>query len=122
MDAVEVPVLVEELETLHVPGDVAGVGHDLEVRHRGDEAALQLIEVALIGERECPLRLLQHLQREPRRSLSLGVEVSLERRRGILRASGAFPEQSTTADRKGGPNGWNGLHELSTSCHFFTFS
>ena len=37
----------EELEALHVPGDVAGVGHDLQLGHRGDEAALLLVEVAV---------------------------------------------------------------------------
>ena len=36
----------------HVPGDVAGVGHDLLVRRLGDEAALGLVEVALVVERQ----------------------------------------------------------------------
>ena len=52
-------VLVEELEALHVPGDMAGVGHDLQFRHWRDEALLLLFEVPLVGEGQGPLGLLQ---------------------------------------------------------------
>ena len=31
VDAVELVLLVEELEPLHVPGDMAGIGHDLQL-------------------------------------------------------------------------------------------
>ena len=55
MDAVELLRLVEELEALHVPGDMAGVGHDLQFRHWRDEALLLLFEVPLIGEGQGPL-------------------------------------------------------------------
>lgn len=51
VDAVEVPVLVEELEPLHVPGDVAGVGHDLELLHLSDEALVLFCEISGVGER-----------------------------------------------------------------------
>ena len=52
MDAVEFVLLVEELEPLHVPGDVAGIGHDLQVLHRGDQALLLLLEIPRVGERQ----------------------------------------------------------------------
>ena len=72
MDAVELLLLVEELEALHVPGDVAGVGHDHHVGHRGDEPALVLVEVAGVGERQSRPRLQQRLERELEGALPLG--------------------------------------------------
>ena len=79
MDAVELVLLIEELEALHVPGDMAGIRHDLEVRHGCDQAPLLLLEVPLVGERQGRLGLLQQLDRESRRRLALGVEMPGER-------------------------------------------
>ena len=62
MDAVEVVLLVEELEALHVPGDVAGIGLDLQVGHLGDEPLLLLVEIARVGERQGRLRLLKNVE------------------------------------------------------------
>ena len=50
VDALEVLAGQQPLVALHVPGDVAGVGHDLLVRRRGDEALLRLVEIALVVE------------------------------------------------------------------------
>jgi hypothetical protein len=44
MNAVEVLLLLQELEPLHVPGDMAGIRHDLECLHGSDEALLLLLE------------------------------------------------------------------------------
>ena len=52
MNAVELVLLIEELKPLHVPGDMAGIRHDLQVRHRGDQAPLLLVEVPRVGERQ----------------------------------------------------------------------
>ncbi len=43
---------VEEIETLLIPGYMAGVGHDFHLLHLGDEALLLLIEVAFVRERQ----------------------------------------------------------------------
>ena len=80
VNAVEVVLLLQELEPLHVPGDVAGVGLDLHLLHRGDEAPLLLLEVPLVSERQRALGLGEYLLGELRRGLALGVEVSLQRR------------------------------------------
>ena len=52
VNAVELVLLVQELETLHVPGGVAGVGRYLQLRHGGDKPLLLLVEVAGVGERQ----------------------------------------------------------------------
>ena len=64
MDAVEFVLLIQELEPLHVPGDMAGIGHDLQVLHRSDEALLLLLEVPLVGKWQGRLGFVQNLQRE----------------------------------------------------------
>ncbi len=51
VDAVELVLLIQELEALHVPRYMAGIGHDLEVFHRSDEALLLLLDIPRIGER-----------------------------------------------------------------------
>ena len=85
-------LLVEELEALHVPGDVAGVGHDLQLRHRGDEALLLLLEVPGVGEGQSRLRLPEHLEGELRRRLALRVE--MPGRGSICWARAAPPSKS----------------------------
>ena len=62
MNAVEIVLLVEELKPLHVPGDVARVRHDLEVRHGSDQPLLLLLEILGIAERQLVARLLEHIQ------------------------------------------------------------
>jgi len=47
MNALEVLAGQQPAVAAHVPGDVAGVGHDLRVGRLGDEAALRFVEVAL---------------------------------------------------------------------------
>ena len=51
IDAIEILALEQEFVTTHVPGDVAGLSHDLLVRRRSDEAALGFLKIALIIER-----------------------------------------------------------------------
>ena len=51
MDAVEVVLLVQELEALHVPGHMTGIRLDLQLLHRGDEPLLLLVQVSRIAER-----------------------------------------------------------------------
>ncbi len=79
MDAVELPVLVEELEALHVDSVMARIGLDDEIRHRRDEALFQLLEVARIGEGEIGGGPLEGLDRVARGGLALGVEMAFER-------------------------------------------
>ena len=50
MHAVEFVVLVQKLKPLHVPGNMAGVRHDLEIFHGSNEPALLLLNVSLVGE------------------------------------------------------------------------
>jgi hypothetical protein len=52
VNAVEFILFVQELKTLHVPGDVSGVRHDLEIVHRSNESSLLLLEIPLVGERQ----------------------------------------------------------------------
>ena len=52
VDALEVLALQQPLVAGHVPGDVAGIGHDLLVGRLGDEAFLGLVEVTLVLERQ----------------------------------------------------------------------
>ena len=80
VDRVEPLLLQQELVALHVPRDMAGVGLDLELRHRRDEAALLLVEVARVAERQRGARAFEHVQRELRRRLALQVEVAGGRR------------------------------------------
>jgi len=61
MDRLPLLVLVQEVESGLVPGYVAGIGHDLPVRHLGDEALLLLVEIAGIGEGKRLFRLFQNL-------------------------------------------------------------
>jgi len=64
VDTVEVLSLEQELVARHVPGDVAGLGHDLLVVGRGDEALLGLVEVAPVGERQARALLPLRVDRE----------------------------------------------------------
>ena len=79
VNAVEVVLLLQKLEPLHVPSNVASVGLDLHLLHRGDEAPLLLLEVALVSERQRALRLGEYLLGELRRGLALWMEMSLQR-------------------------------------------
>ncbi len=51
----------------------------LSVLHGSDEALLLLLEIPLVGERQFGLRLFEHLQRELRGCLALGVEMTFQR-------------------------------------------
>ena len=62
--AVEILVLQQEFITAHVPGDVAGIGHDLFVVRRSDEAALRFLKIPLIFERQRAADLLSELDGE----------------------------------------------------------
>ena len=75
MDAGELLPGRKELVALHVPGHMAGLGHDLH-RIRGCDKSLRILfEVPRVGEGQFGLRLLQHLDRVLRRWIALGVEV-----------------------------------------------
>ena len=77
VNAVEVVLLVQKLKPLHVPGDMARVRHDLEVFHGRDEAALLLVEIPRVGERQAGAGLLEHVQRIFRWRFSLGMKMPL---------------------------------------------
>jgi hypothetical protein len=73
---------------------MAGVGHDLEVLHRRDEALLLLLEVAR-------------------------VEMRGERCRGLLRHSLALVEQSAAADGEGRTCRWDGGQQFPSCGHVY---
>ena len=62
---------------------------------------------------------LQHLQRELRRRLALGVEMPLQGA-DLLRARGARIEDKVFRQGEGGCRSRNGHHELSSGCHLLT--
>ena len=78
MNTVEVVLLVQELEPLHVPGNVAGISHDLEVFHRSDKPPSVLIKIPGVGKRQTGAGLLKHIDRVLRGSLALWMEVSVQ--------------------------------------------
>ena len=90
VDTFKVLVLQQEAVAFHIPGDVSGVGHDLLERRHGDQAALVLIEVALVlegGQRF--LRSVAQFHSETRRHLTLGMEMLALQRAGIGYGRGA---------------------------------
>jgi hypothetical protein len=50
MNSVEFVLRIQKLKPLHVPCDMASVGHDLRVFHRSNETFPLLLEVLLISE------------------------------------------------------------------------
>ncbi len=90
----------QPLVAVHVPGDVARVGHDLLVRRLGDEALLRLVEVALVAEGQLGLEAIADLEREGRGRLALWSKVRrwlgcLRRGRGAGEAQGERHAQRT---------------------------
>ena len=75
MDAVEILALQQVLVAAHVPGHVAGFGHDLLVGRCGDKALLRFLEVAFVLERQALAQGILHLDGIGRWQLALGVEV-----------------------------------------------
>ncbi len=117
VDAIEFPVLVEELEALHVHGVVARVGLDPEIRHRRDEALLLFVEIARVGEGKRRLRLPQDLKRMGRGRLALGMEVASEWGRGILCKGRTAFDQMPAGHRKGSACCRNGSEKTTAGCH-----
>ena len=116
MNAVEFFLLFQKLKPLHVPGDMAGVRHDLEILHRSNEALLLLLEISLVGKRQRGLGLLEHIEREPRRRFALGMEMSFQGGR-CLSACRALIQDQMTRDGEGGSHRRKRLHELSSGGH-----
>ncbi len=112
MDAVEVSVFVEEFEALHVPGHMAVVRHDLELRHGGDEASFLLLEVAVVGG----LCLLEHFLREARGRLALGVEVALLLSGGLGRGRTGL-RHHMPGESERGTRSKHSLGEFAASAH-----
>ena len=115
MDAVEVVGFEQELVALHVPRDVPGFRLDLEILPGGDVAALPLLEVSLVTERQCPPRLVEHRERVLRRRLALGVEVSA-RRGGLRGHRGCLFGHHVTGNGKGGSHGGKVATAFSYDC------
>ena len=116
MDAVEVLALQHPLPTIHVPGHVAGVRHDLHVGRRCDEALLLLLEVLLVGEGQGGARLFEHRHRVLRGQLAFGVVVPdrLAHGRGFGR-SGCGIRGSLA--RSGCRRGFGPLGATEHECH-----
>ena len=75
MNAVVVLILQQEIPIIHVPGDVAVVGHDLAIRWRSDEAVPCFLEISLIGKRQDLTLLLLRFDRILGRHFSLRIEM-----------------------------------------------
>jgi len=119
MHGVEFILLVEKLKPRHVPDDVAGVGLDREVWHRGDQTPALLVEVAGVGERQGLLRLQQHRLGELRWRLALRMEMTCGRG-----DSGRGGRRGVALEHRGRHGeGGQALHELTTGRHetFFRF-
>ena len=120
MNAVEVILLVQKLKALHVPRDMAGIRHDFEVFHRGDEPLLLLLQIPRVRERQAFARLLEDFQREFRRSLALGMKMARQGRRRLrlrLRACRAVVQDDMSGYRKGGSNGRKRLNKFASCRH-----
>jgi hypothetical protein len=87
VDALEVLALQQPLVAAHVPGHVAGIGHDLLVRRLGNEALLRFIEVALVLEGQRCRDALAQFDGELGRQGALGVEVLATYSAGAGRAA-----------------------------------
>ena len=72
MNAVKVTIFLQELEALHVPGDMSRVGHDLEFLHRGDETFLLFPKIPLVGKWKGGFRGLENFFGETARRFTLG--------------------------------------------------
>ena len=116
MNAVELLLLVQELKPLHVPSDMAGVRHDLEIFHGSNEALLLLLEISLVSKRQCGLGLLEHLESESRGRFALGMEMSFQRG-WFLGACGPFIQNQVTRYGESGSRSRKGLYELSSGSH-----
>ncbi len=120
MDAVEIILLVQKLKPLHVPGDMAGIRHDLEVFHGGDKPLLILLEIPRVREWQAFARLLEDLQREFRRRFALGMEMPLQWRRRLrlrLRVCRTIVQDHLPSDRKGRSDCGKRLHEFAACRH-----
>ena len=116
MDAVEVILLVEELEPLHVPCDMTRIRLDLQFLHWGNEPLLLFVEVAGIAEGKGRFGLLQDVQRERRRRLALGMEVTGERSRRRCSCRTALQEEAAS-NGECCTRGRNGPKELAPGRH-----
>ena len=85
VDRVELFGLIHKGEPAQVPGIVTGVGLDDHVIAPGDQAPVELVEVAGIAERHRLARLLQDRDGMLGRCLALGVEMAGRKRRSGLR-------------------------------------
>ena len=102
VDAVEILALQQEAVAFHVPGHVAGIGHDLLERRHGDQAALGFLEIALVLEGQGLLHPVAQLHGETGCRLAFRVEMR------VLRGSraGGGQESKAAGQRDGcGNNG-----------------
>src|SRR5262245_9950678 len=117
MNAVKIGASIEELKTLHVPGCMAGIRHDLEVLHRGDKALRLFLEVFLVAERQARLGLLNRLDRKLGWCLALGMEVSRQRGCHLLSVRGVRIQNQMSGHRRGGARSKKCLDKLSPRRH-----
>src|SRR5215472_3271938 len=78
MNGVKFLFLIQELKALHVPGNMAGVRHDLEIFHGSKKPLFLLVEVSRVGERQVSPGLLEHFNCESRLRLAHGMEMPLQ--------------------------------------------
>jgi hypothetical protein len=104
MDTVEIVLLVQKLKPLHVPGDVAGVGHDLKVRHRSDKPLLLLLEISCVAKWQAGARFPELIQSKFRGCFPLGMKMPSQRNGRFLSVHGTVLQRQAPADRKRCPH------------------
>ena len=100
MNAVEFVLLVQKRKPLHVPGDMAGVCHDLEIFHGSNEPPPLLLEISLVGKRQRRVSLAEHIQRELRRRFTFEEGLVLNDEDRVPVESGALHMISSGAAKR----------------------
>ncbi len=126
MNALEILALQQPRIAAHVPGDVAGVGHDFGVGRLGDEAFLGLVEIPLVLEGQSSGDALAQFDGVNRRLFALGVEMFLTRVRR-LRLRNARVEGERASERDDGARcdyqsaEWSGGFHVVLPCRGFCY-
>src|SRR5271165_6097645 len=93
--------------------------HDLQVRHRRDQALFLLVKIPPVAERQPRSRLVQRIHREWRGRLALGVEMPGMRRCRRLRQRGATLQQHISGNGKCSPRDRKRFDEVAPARHGF---
>ena len=76
MHTVDLFRLIQEQVTLHIPGDISGIRHDLQIYTSGDKTTFPFLEILPIRERQSFSGLIEYFQCEFGRRFALRMEVA----------------------------------------------